>query len=301
MNEKPAIIGVELGQLEQSCFVVMPFASLFKTQYESVIRPAVEQCGLRCVRGEEIYSRPRIMDDIWKSIRASRLVVAELTGKDPNVLYEVGLAQAIGKPVVILTREENDVPFDLKDLRYLYYDTDNPFWGESLQSQLKEVIEKVLQEETLSTYLEGIKPVHKLSFPSPEEPKTGEQSKPSLSVVGVWRASPELDMAHVESYEKILNLSQSGKALNAMEVVTYFIEKTPTVVQQLLTGLINGNSVILNGTSYTFIQRGKEKTYILDNYELELSPDGNEMKGLGIDADGVKAEIVFLRTTDVKS
>lgn len=124
MIDNSPVININLGNLENSCFVVMPFKPMFKTQYENIIRPAIKESGLECVRGDEIYSKPRIVDDIWKSIRSARVIIAELTGKNPNVLYEVGLAQAIGKPLIIITRNEDDVPFDLKSLRYLFYDTE---------------------------------------------------------------------------------------------------------------------------------------------------------------------------------
>ncbi len=89
---------------------------IYDTEYKRVIQPAVEATGLECVRGDEIYSKPKITDDIWKSLRAARVVIAELTGRNSNVFYELGLAHAIGKPAIILTRNEEDVPFDLKGL-----------------------------------------------------------------------------------------------------------------------------------------------------------------------------------------
>ena len=86
----------------------MPFESLFQTQYERVIRPAGEELGLKCVRADEIYSKPQIMADIWRSIRKARLLIAELTSRNANVFYEVGLAHAIGKPILLLTRNEDE-------------------------------------------------------------------------------------------------------------------------------------------------------------------------------------------------
>src|ERR1041385_3895652 len=109
---------VEIGEVENTCFVAMPFNNLFQIQYERVIRPAVEELGLKCIRADEIYLTPQIMADIWNGIRKSRLIIAELTGRNPNVFYEIGLAHAIGKPIILLTRREEDVPFDLKSLRY---------------------------------------------------------------------------------------------------------------------------------------------------------------------------------------
>ena len=107
-------VTIEIGNIENFCFIVMPFDSLFQVQYERVIRPAIEELGLICIRADELYSRPQVMADIWKSIRKSRLVIAELTGRNANVFYEIGLAHAIGKPIILLTRNEDDVPFDLK-------------------------------------------------------------------------------------------------------------------------------------------------------------------------------------------
>ncbi len=51
----------------------MPFHALFEAEYERVIRPAIEEAGLRCVRGDEIYTQQAIIDDIWQSIRQARL------------------------------------------------------------------------------------------------------------------------------------------------------------------------------------------------------------------------------------
>ena len=91
-------IKINVKELKNNCFVIMPFSSLFNIEYERVIKPAIEECGLRCVRGDEIFSMPHILEDIWKSIRECRLVIAELTSQNANVFYELGIAHAIGKP-----------------------------------------------------------------------------------------------------------------------------------------------------------------------------------------------------------
>jgi hypothetical protein len=78
------------------------------------------------------------------------LVVAELSGRNPNVMYEIGLAHAIGKPIILLTRNQEDVPFDLKALRYLFYDINNPDWGETLRSELLKKVRNVLDVPSLA-------------------------------------------------------------------------------------------------------------------------------------------------------
>lgn len=107
----------------QLCFVLMPFAAKFRPVYDEIIRPAVEAAGLRCERADEIRGASVITWDIWERINRSRLLVAELTDRNSNVFYELGLAHALSKDVILLTQAIDFVPFDLKALRCLVYDT----------------------------------------------------------------------------------------------------------------------------------------------------------------------------------
>ncbi len=150
-------VTIDLGTIENTCFVVMPFDPLFKVMYDRVIQPAVEELNIECIRGDEIYSKQSIVGDIWKALREAKFVIAELTGRNPNVLYEIGLAHALGKPIILLTRNEEDVPFDLKGLRYTFYDISDPFWGENLKSSLRTMVQNVRDQPDLSKHLEGIK------------------------------------------------------------------------------------------------------------------------------------------------
>jgi hypothetical protein len=79
------------------CFVLMPFSDQFFLNYEEAIRPALEAAGLRGVHAGEIFGTREIMEDIWESICTARMVVADVTGRNPNVFYELGIAHTIGK------------------------------------------------------------------------------------------------------------------------------------------------------------------------------------------------------------
>ena len=59
---------------------------------------------------------------------------------NPNVFYELGLAHALKKPVVLISSNEGDVPFDLKHIRVIYYDVTDPFWGQKLVEKVAENI-----------------------------------------------------------------------------------------------------------------------------------------------------------------
>lgn len=81
------------------------------------------------------------MNQIWSGIKAAKVLVAELTTKNSNVFYELGLAHALKKPVVLISSNEQDVPFDLQHIRVIYYNVNDPFWGQKL---LEKVAENIL-------------------------------------------------------------------------------------------------------------------------------------------------------------
>jgi hypothetical protein len=106
------------------CFIVMPFGAEELTDvYEYFVKPSIEaHCGLRCERGDDVFGSNVIMDDIRRSIARARIVVADLTGRNPNVFYEVGIAHTMDKDVLLLSQSMSDVPFDLRHRRVLVYD-----------------------------------------------------------------------------------------------------------------------------------------------------------------------------------
>lgn len=135
-------------QATDTCFVIMPFADPIGGYYESVYQPAIEQrAKLKSMRADaDIYGTGKIIDQIWKGIQAARVLVAELTGRNPNVLYELGLAHALHKPVVLVSSNKDDVPFDVQHVRVIYYDKDDPFWGQKLIEKVAENILSALQD-----------------------------------------------------------------------------------------------------------------------------------------------------------
>jgi hypothetical protein len=124
-----------------SCFVVMPFGAPIGGYYQDIYEPAIQRAGLRPVRADaDIFGTGKIMDQIWSGINAAKVLVAELTDRNPNVFYELGLAHALKKPVVLVSSNENDVPFDLQHIRVIYYNVRDPFWGQKLIEKVAENI-----------------------------------------------------------------------------------------------------------------------------------------------------------------
>jgi hypothetical protein len=132
-----------------TCFVVMPFADPIGGYYDDLYKPAIEKAKIKADRADsDIYGTGQIVGQIWQGINNARVLIAELTGRNANVLYELGLAHALHKPVVLICSKANeeDVPFDLRHVRVVYYDKDDPFWGQKLIEKIAEKILSVLQD-----------------------------------------------------------------------------------------------------------------------------------------------------------
>ena len=130
---------------ERLIFVLSPFSEPFTTIFLDHIKPTVEQGdAFTCIRADDIYDNRPIIEDIWKSINEAIIVVAELTGRNPNVFYEVGIAHTIGKEVILITQSMDDVPFDLRHLRCIVYDY-TPRGVQTLETNLKNTINGIMR------------------------------------------------------------------------------------------------------------------------------------------------------------
>ena len=126
--------------------MMMPFADPIGGYYKAIYESAITKAGLRPVRADDdIFATGKIIDQVWSGITAAKVLVAELTGRNPNVFYELGLAHALNKPVVLVSSNQSDVPFDLQHIRVIYYDMRDPFWGEKLIAKVSENIVSALK------------------------------------------------------------------------------------------------------------------------------------------------------------
>ena len=126
------------------CFVLMPFEEKYRPVYEDHLRPTIESAGLRCQRADEVAGVTRITWDIWERINSARFLIADLTGRNANVFYEVGLAHAINKDVILITQSMEFVPFDLRSVRCIEYEY-TPRGVRAFESQLRGTIDAVMR------------------------------------------------------------------------------------------------------------------------------------------------------------
>ena len=109
--------------MQETCFVIIPFSDPFNDIYRDVLTPAIENGGYKPVRGDSLYSVGPVIEDIFYGIRSASVLVADVTGKNPNVNYELGVAHALNKPAVIISQSVDDIPFDYRHLRAIVYNS----------------------------------------------------------------------------------------------------------------------------------------------------------------------------------
>lgn len=135
---------------KEICFVIMPFGGWLDDYYEDIYKPAIVAAGLEPHRADDLFRPSTIVNDIWAYTKKARLVLADLSGKNPNVFYELGLAHALAKPAILVAESMDDVPFDLRALRVLVYDKNAPDWGNILRDKVRSSLAELLKAPAAS-------------------------------------------------------------------------------------------------------------------------------------------------------
>jgi len=142
------------------CFVIMPFAAEFDEVYKQVqraVQDAMPGEDIVCNHLRDVKSAGSITEDIVCSLRDAAFCIADVTGNNPNVMWETGYAMALGKPTILIGQDVGKLPFDLKVHRILSYSR------EELSLLIKDLNTSIRQ--TLSRY------EIKSNFPAPDSIK----------------------------------------------------------------------------------------------------------------------------------
>ncbi len=124
-------------------FMLMPFSDDLLPVYEGHIRKVVSKMSLIISRADDFFTSHEIMKDIWRSLVGTTAVIADCTHRNPNVFYEIGIAHTLGKPLILITQNKDDVPFDLRAIRYIEYKYTRPGMMK-FESTLRSTINEIL-------------------------------------------------------------------------------------------------------------------------------------------------------------
>jgi len=121
-------------------FVLTPFHEPYATLFRSVVRPTIEAAGFACRLGERVEPGV-ITNQVWEDINRARLIIAEISERNTNVWYELGIAHALNKPTILLSKSHDLLTdprsFMVRHLRVLTYTPDKGDLGPSLLDWLQ--------------------------------------------------------------------------------------------------------------------------------------------------------------------
>ena len=133
-------LGINLSDTfveSKSVFVLTPFSEKEALTFQA-IKTVCGEIDLKCSRGDEVYRENNILSHVVESILKANIIVANINGRNPNVFYELGICHAIGKPVIVISKTKNALPFDISAKNIIFYTTET-----DLQEQLKNEFLKI--------------------------------------------------------------------------------------------------------------------------------------------------------------
>jgi hypothetical protein len=210
------------------CFVIMPFHESFGLVYEQIQR-TLSGLNIDCLRADEEHQAGNIPDRVLKHLRHNSLIVADLTGQNPNVLYELGYAHALGRPVILLCQDHDALPQDLSTFRAIQYNV--KYSGiQQLGQQLSAAVEDTFtSSRSLPKSLGKFVPVHNTYVKLIPGTPTGETAmteiiQPVIEELGLQ------EQATLSLFSQALRIEENWLNLGRAELVVAEIsEGDPSV------------------------------------------------------------------------
>jgi hypothetical protein len=139
------VAAAKLQRERDRVFVAMPFEASHSKTLWKLIQSICEIHELVPRRGDSNQAAHSIVSDVLEELERAEMVIADLTGLNPNVLYELGISHVRCDSVVLLCQRGQALPFDLASIRCLFYDLSTPLGREELAVSLGRVLEELRQ------------------------------------------------------------------------------------------------------------------------------------------------------------
>lgn len=158
----------------KDCFIISPIADPdgypaghFKHIYENIIKPACELSTVAPIRADDVKQTNLIHLDILQKLIDSPIAICDLSTRNPNVLFELGIRQAFDKPVVLIQEKGTPKIFDITPLRYLEYSKEMRYHDVlKSQKELSEAIDATIASDGASGNVNSIVKLMALSQPA---------------------------------------------------------------------------------------------------------------------------------------
>jgi hypothetical protein len=142
----PSVFKIPEKQVNEKLIsVMMPFSPGYKGTYDA-IKKCTDHMGLECLRADDIWENSTFIQDIFDLIYSARIVIVDFSERNPNVMYETGIAHTLGKIVIPITQSISDIPSDLGHHRaYKYLPNDEGY--RNLSNELYKRITTIMNEK----------------------------------------------------------------------------------------------------------------------------------------------------------
>lgn len=262
-------------------FILMPFNKDFERIY-SFIQNACALAGAHAERVDKQMFEKSIMEQIYNQIAKADIIVADMTGRNPNVFYEVGYAHALGKRTILLTQAVDDIPFDLRIYRHIVYGRRGRTSREPLLDQLPKWIEWAIAHPDV--------PLRALQIQLEVQSKR-LAGKPVIDVISTGKQRADLNL--------ILNLENSSKDVIRVAEFKLALETSNRLSMMRASQASRGAKPV--GYSTSTISREAQTQIHLIREKFTLMP--GEWESLKLELahqchDGAKEEVVFRVLTD---
>lgn len=196
------------NNIEKECFVIMPFSDgepyeegHFRSVYDDIIKPAVEAAGFVPQRADDVQQTNLIHQDILKRLIDAPICICDLSARNPNVLFELGIRQAFDKPVVLIQEKGTPKIFDISILRILEYSKEMRYRDVmNMQNSLTEAIKATVSVETDASNVNSIIKLLSISVPA-SIPKLNKANREDLTLDVISSQILELSRKIDASYD----------------------------------------------------------------------------------------------------
>ncbi|WDD98693.1 hypothetical protein [Thalassomonas actiniarum] len=218
---------------KKDCFIIMPIADVdgyasghFGHVYENIIKPSCDLAGYNSLRADEVKETNLIHLDILKKLIEAPMAICDLSNRNPNVLFELGIRQAFDKPVVLIQEKGTPKIFDIAPLRYIEYSKEMKYHEVlNMQQELKSSLEATAAAESDTTNINSI--VKLLALNTPAQLPDLENGKESMAL--------EYLQAEMQDMRKMVEISmmESKNPRRRGSISAYEYERISKEVEKL--------------------------------------------------------------------
>ncbi|MFT9111274.1 MAG: hypothetical protein ABF453_06425 [Bifidobacterium psychraerophilum] len=227
--------------LDNECFVICPIGkdgSEIRSNSDTVLRriisPAVEKLNLRVERSDKISDSGTITSQIITHLLNAKAVVADLTGLNPNVFYELAIRHASRKPTALIAAEDTELPFDVSLSRTAFFDIHSLDSAADCTDAIEAPLRKALESGQVDSPIESA-----LNLQSMQNGSAGETGKSMAELIEITTTVGARQSILDDKLSDLLNTLRPGMRLNLSELVE-LIQGVDDLRNEIAGPIMNG-------------------------------------------------------------